>query len=59
MPVYIKRLRRPEEEDGEEVSTGYEGDYKRQHKNARGLLQAGWEHGEFGEFCLPNTKGNK
>ena len=28
MPVYVKRLRRPEEEDGEEVGAGYEGDYE-------------------------------
>lgn len=57
--VYVERLRRPEEEDGNEVGPGDEGDYECHKKNARGLLQACRKHGEFGEFCFPDCKGHK
>ena len=56
MSIYVERLRRPEEEDGEEIGAGYEGDDQGQGENSRALFQACWKDGKFGEFRLPDSK---
>lgn len=57
LAVYVEGLRWPEEEHGEEVGAGDEGDDEGQGKNTGCLLQTSWEHGVFGEFRFPNHEG--
>lgn len=57
MSIDIKCLRGPEEQDGEEVGSGYEGDDEGRDENTGVLLEASGKHGEFGEFPFPDEKG--
>lgn len=59
MAVDIKRLGGPEEENGEEVGTGDEGDDKRQGEDPWVLLETRGEHGVFGTLHLPDHEGNE
>lgn len=57
--VHIESLSWPEEQDREEVGTGDCGNDQSEDKDSWGLLQASWEHGVLGEFCLPDGEGDK
>ena len=57
--INVEGLSRPEHDDGEEVGAGDEGDDQSQGENSRFLLQTRWEHGEFGEFDLPDREGDE
>lgn len=59
MAVDVKRLCRPEHDDGEKVSTRDECDDQRQAKSARLLLQPTWEDRVFGAVDFPKAKGNQ
>jgi len=59
LTVHIEGLGRPEEQDGEEVGAGDECDDEGQDQDTGCLLQAGREHGEFGEFGFPDTEGDE
>lgn len=59
MAVDVEGLSRPEHDDREEVGAGDEGDDQSQGQDARILLQASWEHGEFGTFDFPDAQDNE
>ena len=59
MAINVEGLSGPEHDDGEEVCAGDEGDDQSQGENPRFLLQTRWEHGEFGEFDLPDREGDE
>jgi hypothetical protein len=58
MAVDVESLCWPEHDHGKEVGAGDKGDDQGQSQNARFLLEARWEHGEFGAFNFPDGKGN-
>ena len=57
--IDIECLRGSEEEDGEEVGVGDEGDNKRQGQDPRVLLELGWEDGIFRAIYLLDAKDNE
>jgi hypothetical protein len=56
--VDVESLCWPEHDDGKEVGAGDKGDDECQSQNARFLLEASGEHGEFGTLNFPDGKGN-
>lgn len=58
MAVDVESLCWPEHDDREEIGAGDEGDDQGQRKNARFLLQARWEHGEFGTLDFPDGESD-
>jgi len=59
MAVDVERLGGPEEEDGEEVRAGDEGDDQGQDQDAWILTDALGKHGEFGEFPFPDAEDDE
>lgn len=58
LSIDVKSLGWPEQQDGEKVGPGDEGDDQSQDEDSRTLLKAGRKHGEFGKFPLPNKEGD-
>jgi len=59
MPVHVESLRGPEHEDGEEISSGDEGDDESQAEDSRFLIESGWKHREFGAIHFPHAETNQ
>lgn len=57
--VYVESLRGPEQEHREEVGARNACDDQRKDEDTWALLYACWEHGVWGEFCLPDDKGDE
>ena len=53
MAVHIVRLSRPEEDDGEKIGSGDEGDDERHGQDPWVLPETAWEHGIFGAPQFP------
>ena len=59
MPIDIESLSGPEEEPGEGVGTGNEGDDHRQSEDSGALLESCRKHWDLCEFSLPEHKGKE